>query len=45
MAVPADRRVISATGTDPDGNAPALSACGTQDTIFSDGAEGPVIGG
>jgi hypothetical protein len=39
LAVPADRHVITATATDPDNNTSEFSVCGTQDTIFSDGAE------
>lgn len=40
ITVPADRHVITATATDPSGNTSELSACSTQDTIFSDGLEG-----
>jgi len=37
--IPANRHVITAIATDPDNNTSEFSACGTQDTIFSDGAD------
>lgn len=40
FVVPPDRHVITATATDPAGNTSELSACGNQDTIFSDGFDG-----
>jgi hypothetical protein len=40
FTVPADRHVITATATDPDGNTSEFSVCGSQDTIFSDGVDG-----
>ncbi len=40
FTVPADRHVIAATATDPDGNTSEFSACSLEDTIFSDGFEG-----
>jgi hypothetical protein len=40
FTVPAQRHVITATATDPGGNTSEFSACGSQDTIFTDGVEG-----
>lgn len=40
FTVPADRHVITATATDPDGNTSEFSDCALEDTIFSDGVDG-----
>jgi CSLREA domain-containing protein len=40
LTVPADRHVITATATDPDGNTSEFSDCSQEDTIFSDFFEG-----